>query len=193
MCIQNDEGWRLSSWLPSYSRFWFMQIWGLVTSQRGHWWKITIYGISVQILSLQGWNYVGLIYCKNYTLLKWLCHHSNILVTRPLSSQNEKCLILLLQSLTDFHLLILCNVQIRSQITVLEGGKFWFYPLDGGGLEPVEMSQCTYHLNFVTSTTTVQSFSSKQKKASEISIILFPSCDVTSPLIWTRQPRVLSQ
>jgi len=26
------------------------------------------YGIPVQILSLQGWNFAGLMYCKNYTL-----------------------------------------------------------------------------------------------------------------------------
>ena len=127
MCIQHDEGWRLSSWLPSYSRFWFMQIWGIVTSQRGHWCKITIYCTSVQILSLQGWNYVGLICCKNYTLLKWLCHHSNILVTRPLSSQNEKCLILLLQSLTDFHVLscpdsLTNNSSWRRKILILPFG-----------------------------------------------------------------------
>jgi len=45
------------------------------------------YGISVQILRLQGWNFAGLMCCKNYTFSYWLrCDHSNILVTRPLSS-----------------------------------------------------------------------------------------------------------
>ena len=31
------------------------------------WCKITKYGIFVQILSLQGWNFAGLMCCKNYT------------------------------------------------------------------------------------------------------------------------------
>ena len=33
------------------------------------WCKITKYGISVQILSLQGWNFAGLMCCKNYFIL----------------------------------------------------------------------------------------------------------------------------
>ena len=52
---------------------------------------------------------------------------------------------LLLQSVIDFVVLVLCNVHIRShtpkeyqeQITLLEGGKPLFYPLDGEGLEPI--------------------------------------------------------
>ena len=49
--------------------------------------KITKYGIIVQILSLRGWNFAGLVCCKNYTFWLWLwCHHWNILVTRPLPS-----------------------------------------------------------------------------------------------------------
>ena len=32
------------------------------------WCKITKYGVSVQVLSLQGWNFAGLMCCKNYTL-----------------------------------------------------------------------------------------------------------------------------
>ena len=57
-----------------------------------NWCKITKYGISMQILSLQGWNFAELMCCKNYTLCWWLwCHHSNLLVSRPLPSQNEKC------------------------------------------------------------------------------------------------------
>ena len=52
---------------------------------------------------------------------------------------------LLLQSLTHFLGLVLCNVHIRSypldeqqeQITLLEGGKLCFFPLNGEGLEPI--------------------------------------------------------
>ena len=52
---------------------------------------------------------------------------------------------LLLQSLMDFVVLVLCNVHIRShslneqqeQVTLLEGGKLWFYLLNGEGLEPI--------------------------------------------------------
>ena len=52
----------------------------------------------------------------------------------------------MLQSITHFLLLVLCNVRIRShplngqqeQIsTLLEGGKLWFSPLIGEGLEPI--------------------------------------------------------
>ena len=46
--------------------------------------------------------------------------------------------------LTDFLVLVLCNVHIRShplneqqeQITLLEGGKLWFSRLSGEGLDP---------------------------------------------------------
>jgi len=48
-------------------------------------------------------------------------------------------------ALTDFLVLVLCNVHIRShllneqqeQITLLEGGKLWFSPLNGESLEPI--------------------------------------------------------
>ena len=48
-------------------------------------------------------------------------------------------------SLTDLVVLVLCNVHNRShllneqqeQITLLEGGKLWFSPLTGEGLEPI--------------------------------------------------------
>ena len=71
------------------------------------WCKVTKNWISVQILSLQGW-------CAAITThwCQWLrCHCSNILVARPLPSLNEKCLICC--SRTDFHMLVLCNVQIH--------------------------------------------------------------------------------
>ena len=52
---------------------------------------------------------------------------------------------LLLQSLTDFLVLVLCNVHISShplnkqqeQITLPEGEKLWFYLLNREGLEPI--------------------------------------------------------
>ena len=54
-------------------------------------------------------------------------------------------LYLLLQSLTAFLVLALSNAHIRShplheqqeQITLLEGGKLWFSPLNGERLEPI--------------------------------------------------------
>ena len=63
---------------------------------------------------------------------------------------------LLLQSLTDFLVLVLCNVHIHShplneqqeQITLLEGGNSAFpFEWRGPGTHCVtmEMSQCTYH------------------------------------------------
>ena len=52
---------------------------------------------------------------------------------------------LMLQSLTHFLLLVLCNVPIRShplneqqdQITLLDGGKLSFSSLNGEGLEAI--------------------------------------------------------
>ena len=107
---------------------------------------------------------------------------------------------LLLQCLTDFLVLVLCNVHISShplnkqqeQITLLEGENsdfiFWmeraWSPLCYHGNVTVKISW-----DFVVSVTTVQSFSSIQKKSSEIFlflwfyIILCPQCDVTSYLI----------
>ena len=48
---------------------------------------------------------------------------------------------LLLQSLTDFLVLVLCNVDIRSHLVKeqeqIERGKRLFYPLNGEGLLPI--------------------------------------------------------
>ena len=71
--------------------------------------KITKYGISVSILSLQDWNFAGLMYWKNYTLQYCLwCNHSNKLFIRPLPSQ--KILICCSNGLTDFLVLVLCDI-----------------------------------------------------------------------------------
>ena len=56
------------SWLPSCSRFWFMQI-GYVWRHKRYtkWCKIPKNWISVPRLNLQGWNFARLMYCNNYT------------------------------------------------------------------------------------------------------------------------------
>ena len=63
-----------------------------------------------------------------------------MLVTRPVPFQY-----LLLHSLTDFHVLVPFNVNIRSHplnehqkhTTLLEGRELWLYHLDGEGLKPI--------------------------------------------------------
>ena len=89
---------------------WFIQIKWLVTSQCGHKMiKITKYGISVSILSLQDWNFARLMYWKNYTLQYCLwCNHSNKLFIRPLPSQ--KILICCSNGLTHFLVFVLCDI-----------------------------------------------------------------------------------
>ena len=87
--FQNDEEWRLfycdstlgCRVIQDFDLCKLNDLWCHFVDTK--WCKITKYGISVQVLSLQGWNFAGLMCCKNYTLWLW-CHHSNILVTRPL-------------------------------------------------------------------------------------------------------------
>jgi len=116
---------------------------------------------------------------------------------------------LLLQSVTDLLVLVLCNVHISShplnklqeQITLLKGENsdfiFWmeraWSPLCCHGNVRVEISW-----NFVVSVTTVQSFSSIQKQSSEIFhflwfyIILCPQRDVTcNPTCINQNPEQL--
>ena len=88
---------------------------------------------------------------------------------------------LLLQSLTDFLVLVLCNGHIRSQplnehqeqITLIKLEREtlilpfgWRGP--GAHCVAMETSQWAILRNFVMSITTVKSFSSTQKKYSEI-------------------------
>ena len=182
-----------------------MQIKWIVTSKCGRkWCKITKYGISVQIMSLQGW-------CENYTFTRY----------QTSAFLELKLPYLLLQSLTEFLVLVLCNVHIRShavnekqeQITLLEGGKLLFplwmerawSPLCCHGNVKVDVSW-----NFVMSVTTVLSFSSIQKKSWErFNFSWFDTplclhivstswrhkpCNLHEPKSWiSRQPRVLSQ
>ena len=72
---------------------------------------------------------------------------------------------LYLPKITDFLVLVLCNVHIsthplnkqQEQITLLEGEKRWFYLLNGEGLEPIMlpwkchsrniMKLCAYYNN----------------------------------------------
>ena len=81
---------------------------------------------------------------------------------------------LLLQSLMDLLLIVLCNVHIHSyplnekqeQVTPPKGGK----PLNGEGLELSYHGNVTVDVssNFLMSETTVQSVSSIRKRSSEI-------------------------
>ena len=86
---------------------------------------------------------------------------------------------LLLQSLRDFHVLVLCNVHIHShplneqqeQITLLEGRKLWFYFLNGQGLEPIVLPwkcQSGHIMELCDECNNCTKFSSIQKKSSEI-------------------------
>jgi len=58
----------------------------------------------------------------------------------------------------------------HKQVTLLQGGKLWVYFLNEEGVEPIVLPwKChSGHINFVITVTTVQSFSSMQKKYSEI-------------------------
>ena len=64
---------------------------------------------------------------------------------------------LLLQSLADFLVFVLCNVHIRShplneqqeQITLLEGGKLWFSTLNEESLEPILLPWKSHKGNFM--------------------------------------------
>ena len=115
--------------------------------------KSTSYTWTFTIINLQSWKFckAGLKFCKVDVLQKL---HIVILVmmspqqhTRFQTSTFPKWKMphLLLKSLTDFLVLLLWNVHIHShplneqqeQITILEGGKLWFYPLNREGLEPI--------------------------------------------------------
>ena len=158
------------------------------------WCEITKY----RIINLQGWNFARqgwnlarLMYCKKYTLWYWLwCHHSNMLITRPLPSQNEKCLIFVAPESNRLSCAsaVECpyiyshplNEQ-QEQMTILEGGKFWFYPLNGEGLEPILLPWKCYSGHSmeycdVMRVTTVQTFSVPHRKSLQIYCIF---CDFT--------------
>ena len=123
-------------------KFWFMQIRGLARSQCGY--KVMLSHKKLNICAnakstgmkfrridvLQDLRIVTVVMTSPWqhtpyqasTFLKW------------------KMPSLLLQSLTDFVMVVLCNVHIRphalneqqEQITLPEGRKLWFYPLNGG-------------------------------------------------------------
>ena len=104
------------------------------------WCKITKYGISVQVLGLQGWCAARTTHCDSgydVTIGTYSLPH----LYRP----QMKNAFLMLQSLTHFLLLVLCDVRIRShplneqqdQITLLDWGKLWFSSLNGECLESI--------------------------------------------------------
>ena len=71
--FQNDEEWRLF-YCDSTFGCWVIQDFDLCKLDDlwrhrvdTKWCKITKYWISLQVLSLQGWNFPGLMYCNNYT------------------------------------------------------------------------------------------------------------------------------
>ena len=109
------------------------------------WCEITKNWISVQILNLQGWNFARLMYFNNYTFNSGYDVTIATYSLLDLSLPKRKLPFLLLQSLTDLLVLVLCNVHIRShplneqqkQITLLEGGKVWFSTWNGESLEPI--------------------------------------------------------
>ena len=155
------------------------------------WCKIAKYGISVQILSLQGWCAARTTHFDD--------SYDVTIATYSLPGlylpKIKKMPYLLLESLTDFLVLVLCNIHISShplnkqqeQIRLLEGENsdfiFWtewaWSPLGCRGNITVEISW-----NFLMSATTVQSFSSIQKSLHFLwlYIILCLQCDVTSHL-----------
>ena len=166
-----------------------MQIRGLVTSQGWH-------------KSPKGSHSAGLMCCQNYTLWWWLwCHLNNVLVTGPLHSQIEKYLIYC-SSLTDFLVLVLCDVHNRShplndhqqELTLLERVNpdftLWlesaWSPLFCHGNVTVDIPR-----NFVMSITTAQSLISMQSSEKfhflRFYSILRQPCDVTSSLIYIYQ------
>ena len=136
---------------------------------------------------LQGW------YAAR-TTTEWLLRHQ--------TSTFLKMKNLLLQSLTDF--LVLCNVYIRShplndqqeQITLLEGGKRWFYPLNGEGPKYIVLpwkrhSGYTMELCDECNNCTKFQFYT-ENVLRDIQFFLFyitlcPHCDVTSPRIHINQ------
>ena len=71
--LQNDEQWRLF-YCDSTLGCWVIQDFDLCKLDDlwrhrvdTKWCKITKYWISLQVLSLQSWNFAGLMYCNNYT------------------------------------------------------------------------------------------------------------------------------
>ena len=128
---------------------------------------------------------IGLNFCRVQVL-----QELDIVIVVMMSPQKHTCWhtstfpkwkmpYLLLQSLMDFLVLVICDVHISShppkeqheQITLLKEGKLWFYfwmerawsPLCCHGNVTVDISW-----NHVMSVTTTQSFSSMQKKSSKI-------------------------
>ena len=133
--------------------------------------KFTKYGISVAILSLQGWCVARTTHCDsgyNITIARYSLPDFYL-------PKMKKCY----SRVIDFLVLVLCNVNICSHPLNKHKSKWHFLkegnseftlcmeraysPLCCHGNLTVDMSW-----NFVMSITTVHSFSFKQKKAQEI-------------------------
>ena len=99
-------------------------------------------------------------------------------------------------------MLVLCNVHIRSQllneqqeqITLLEGGKLRFFPLNGEGLEPIVLPWKYHsgHMEFCDECNNRTEFQFyAEKVVSDIQFFVIshhcPCCDVTSHLICINQ------
>ena len=107
------------------------------------WCKITKYGISVQVRSLQDWNFAGLMCCKDYTL--WYCGGDDVTIVTysltdlyPLKMKNA----LFFAPLSNRLFCACANAHIslhplNEQREEIKGGKLWFYLLNGEGLKPI--------------------------------------------------------
>ena len=174
-------------------RFWFMQIRGFVTSQSSD-----VKSQKIKYLC----KYSGLKFCRVDVLQELL--QCGYYVTRATYSSPDLYLLktknLSLHSLTDF--LVLCNVHIRlhplndqqEQITPLEGGKRWFYPLNGESPKYIVLpwkphSGYTMELCDECNNCTKFQFYTKNvlRDIFLLYITLCPHCDVTSPRICKNQ------
>ena len=96
-----------------------------------------------RVESLQSWCAARTTYCDSSYVT--IATYYYLLPALYFPKMKNALLLLLLQSLPHFLVLVLCNVHIPSdrlnehqeQITLLEGGKLLFYPLNGEGLDPI--------------------------------------------------------
>ena len=128
--------------------------------------------------------------CKNYTWWYWLwCHHSNILVSRPLPSQMKNASFLAPESnRLSCASAVKCpyiyshplNEQQEQITIILEGAKLWFYIWMERDWSPF---CCQWNVtvdiawNFVMRVRTVQNFSVPYRKSLQRYCIF---CDFTS-------------
>ena len=164
------------------------------------WCKITKYGISVHILSLQGWCAARTTHCgSGYDVTIATYSLPDLYLPKM-----KNALFVVPESNGLFFVLVLCNVHIRShplneqheQITLFEGGKLWFYLLNGYSPEPTVLPwKCHsgHIMELCDECNNCTKFQFCTKKSSEIFhflwfyIIFCPHCDATSHLICRNQ------